>query len=91
MSAFNRRLQPKEVFGIPLIAALGLTVALVFFVLSLLLPLVLKLFTIPLALAGALVAVAAFYMGDDLQFLNVIRLGKIVENNRVSSETRTND
>lgn len=91
MSAFNRRLQPKEVFGIPLIAALGLTVALVFFVLSLLLPLVIKLFTIPLALAGLSVAVAAFYMGDDLQFLNVIRLGKIVENNRVSSETRTND
>ena len=91
MPAFNCRLQPKEIFGIPLVAALGLSVALIFFVLSLLLPLVLKLFTIPLALDGAVVAGAAFWMGDDLQFLNVMRLGRFVENNRVTSETRTTD
>jgi uncharacterized membrane-anchored protein YitT (DUF2179 family) len=91
MSAFNRRLQPKEVFGMPLVAALGLTVALICFVLSLLVPLALKFFTIPLTLAGAIVAGLAFYMGDDLQFLNVMRLGRFVENNRVTSETRTKD
>jgi hypothetical protein len=91
MSAFNRRLQPKEVFGMPLVAALGLTVALICFVLSLLVPLALMFFTIPLTLAGAIVAGLAFYMGDDLQFLNVMRLGRFIENNRVTSETRTKD
>jgi hypothetical protein len=89
MSAFNRRLQPKEVFGLPLIAALGVTLALICFVLSLLVPLVLKFITIPLALAGVIVAGIAFYMGDDLQFLNIIRLGRFVEKNCVTSETRT--
>ena len=91
MPAFNRRLQPKEVFGIPLVAALGLTVALIGFVLSLLVPLVIKLFTIPITLVGAVVAAAAFFMGDDLQFLNIIRLGRFVEKNRVTSETRTDN
>lgn len=91
MSAFNRRLQPKEIFGIPMIAALGITVALIFFVLSLLLPFALKFFTVPIFLGGLIVSAAAFYWGDELQFLNVMRLGRFVENNRVTSETRTDN
>ena len=74
----------------PLIAALGLTVALIFGVLSMLLPWFLLFFTLPFTIGGFIVAGAAFYWGDELQFLNIIRLGRFVENNRVSSETRTN-
>ncbi len=70
----------------PLVAALGMGVALIFGVLSLLLPLVLKLFTIPLMVAGLVVAALAFFFGDDLQWLGVMRLGRFVENNRLTSE-----
>ena len=91
MPAFNRRLQPKEIWGFPLIAVLGFAVALMFGVLSLMIPLIFKFFTVPLALSGVLTAVVAQFMGDELQFLNVRRLGIIVENNRVTSETRTDN
>lgn len=73
----------------PLVAAIGLVIALITFVFSLLVPLPLKFITVPLAVAGAIVAGAAFYMGDELQFINVMRLGRFVEKNRVTSETRT--
>jgi hypothetical protein len=86
MPAFNARLKPKEIFGMPMIAALGLGVALIFGVLSLLLPLFLKFFTIPLACGGVGAAAFAFYFGDELQWLDVMRLGRFVENNRVTSE-----
>jgi hypothetical protein len=91
MAAFNRRLQPKEIFGIPIIAAIGLTVFLVFFVLTLMLPWTVKFFTFLVAIVSFFVAVRAFIMGDELQFLNVMRLGRLVENNCVTSETRTED
>jgi hypothetical protein len=86
MSAFNSRLKPKEIFGMPMAAALGLGVALIFGVLSLLLPLGLKFFTLPLMLIGLVIAGFAFYMGDELQWFDVMRLGRFVENNRVTSE-----
>ena len=86
MPAFNSRLKPKEIFGMPMAAALGLGVALIFGVLSLLLPLVLKFFTLPLMLIGLVIAGFAFYMGDELQWFDVMRLGRFVENNRVTSE-----
>jgi glucan phosphoethanolaminetransferase (alkaline phosphatase superfamily) len=86
MSAFNSRLKPKEIFGMPMAAALGMGLALIFGVLSLLLPLALKLFTLPLMLVGLVVAGFAFYMGDELQWFDVMRLGRFVENNRVTSE-----
>lgn len=63
-----------------------MAVALIFFVLSLMLPLVLKLITIPITLAGLGVAAAAFFFGDELQWLGVVRLGCFVENRRITSE-----
>lgn len=86
MSAFNARLKPKEIFGMPMVAAIGLGVALIFGVLSLLLPLALKLFSIPLMVAGLAFAGLAFFLGDELQWLRVIWLGRIVENKRITSE-----
>lgn len=85
MPAFNARLKPKEVFGMPMMAAFGLVVALICGVLSLMLPWVLKLFTVPLALAGGVAAGVAFWQGDELPWLGVKRLSAI-ENNRVTSE-----
>lgn len=86
MPAFNTRLKSKEIFGMPFSAAIGLAVALIFSVLSLMLPLVLKFVTIPVMLAGLVVAGAAFYMGDELQWFGVMRLGNFVENKRITSE-----
>jgi uncharacterized membrane protein YeaQ/YmgE (transglycosylase-associated protein family) len=56
MYAFNRRLQGKEIFGMPVVGAVGLLATLIFSVFSLLMPWGLKLFTIPLAVIGGLVA-----------------------------------
>lgn len=86
MPAFNSRLKPKEIFGMPMAAALGLGIALVFGVLSMMLPWVLKLLTLPVTLAGLLLAGFSFFMGDEIQWFDVMRLGRFVENNRVTSE-----
>lgn len=85
MPAFNARLRPKEIFGMPLIAALGLGLALIFGVLSLMLPAVALLLTLPAALAGLLFAAAGFFWGEELPWLPVMRLSR-VENNRITSE-----
>jgi hypothetical protein len=86
MPAFNARLKPKEIFGMPFAAAIGLAVALIFFVLTLMLPLILKFVTVPVMLAGLAVAATAFYLGDELQWFGVMRLGRFVENRRITSE-----
>lgn len=70
----------------PLVAALAIGVALVFGVLSLMLPWVLKIITLPVTLAGVLAAGFAFWLGDELQWFSVMRLGRAFENNRVTSE-----
>lgn len=72
MSAFNRRLQPKEMFGMPLTAVLGLVGALIFGVLALLLPALSLLLTIPLLLLCVGITVASFWLGDELPFLPVM-------------------
>jgi hypothetical protein len=86
VSAFNSRLKPKELWGLPLPAALGLVAALVFGVLSMLLPLVIKIITIPCMIFGLIAAVAALVLGDDIQWVGVKHAGIKVENGRVSSE-----
>lgn len=85
MPAFNARLKPKEVYGLPMMAAIGLAVALICGVLSLMVPWVLKVITLPAALVGGLAAGVAFWQGDEIQWLGVKRLSAI-ENNRVTSE-----
>jgi hypothetical protein len=91
MPAYNKRLQTKEIFGFSLYGAIGALVAFVFGVLSLMVPIVFKVFTIPIALIAFFVAFASFWFGDDLQFLKVMWLARTVEPNRVSSETRTDN
>lgn len=70
----------------PFAAATGLAVVLIFGVLSLLLPLALKLVTLPIMFGGLVVAGMAFYLGDELQWFGVMRLGRFVENKRVTTE-----
>lgn len=70
----------------PIAAALGMGVALVFGVLSLLVLLALKFVTIPLMIAGLAIAGLAFFLGDELQWLEVMRLGRFVEDRRLTSE-----
>jgi len=86
MSAYNRRFQPKEIFGVSLYAALGGGAALVFGVFSLLLPLALKLITVPVTLAALSVAAVAVWLGDDLPLAALIWRGKRVEPGRVTAE-----
>ena len=89
MRAFNRRLQGKEIFGMPVVGAIGLVASLIFVVFSLLMPWALKLFTIPLALISGLVTFLGFYFGDDLPFLPVMILGRFTERRRITSESGT--
>lgn len=70
----------------PMAAALGMGVALIFGVLSMLLPVVLKFVTVPLMIAGLIVAALAFLLGDQLQWVGVMWLGRFVENKRITSE-----
>lgn len=70
----------------PMVGAIGLGLALIFGVLSLLLPLILKLLTLPLMLLGLVIAAVAFFLGDELQWLSVIWIGRFGENNRLTSE-----
>ncbi len=86
MGAFNRRFQPKELFGIPLYVAVGGGGALVFGVFSLLLPTVLKLVTVPLTLAALSVAAVATRLGDDLPLASLIWRGRRVEPGRRTTE-----
>lgn len=87
MRAFNHRLQGKEIFGMPVVGAIGLVGFLIFGVFSLLLPFGFKLVTIPLALVAGVVSFLGFYFGDDLPFLTVMLRGRFHERRRVTSET----
>ena len=89
MRAFNRRLQGKEIFGMPVAGAIGLVATLILVVFSLLLPLAAKLFTIPLAIVSGLITFLGFYLGDDLPFLPVMILGRFTERRRITSESGT--
>ena len=68
----------------PMVAAIGMGVALIFGVLSLLLPLVLKFLALPVMLAGLAAAALAFYFGDELQWLDVMWRSRD-EDNRLTS------
>ena len=91
MSAFNRRYEPREFFGVPALTAVGAVVALPLLLFTLLLPAVLKPFTAAAALA-ALAALAAaaggLWLGDERPFLPVL-LAARRERGRVTGETRT--
>ena len=88
MSAFNRRYEPHEFFGVPAPTAVGGVVALPLLLFTLLLPAVLKLLTAAAALAALAVAAAGLWLGDERPFLPVM-LAARRERGRVTGETRT--
>ena len=69
----------------PLVAAIGMGVALIFGVLSLLLPLVLKFLTLPIMLAGLAAAALAFFFGDELQWLDIMWRSRFDQAKRIPS------
>jgi hypothetical protein len=88
MGAFNRRLQPKELFGVPLIVMIGIVGALACGLFTLMLPLVFTLVTgLGFLVCVALVAVG-FWLGDDLPLRGVL-WAAWRERGRVTSETWT--
>lgn len=89
MSAFNRRLEPKEMAGMPVEAVVSLVVSLVFGTLTMIAPGMVKIIPGLLCLTGIVATVFVFKFKNELQFVQVIILGKYIEPRRVTSETRT--
>lgn len=89
MPAFNRRFQPKEIWGIPLWAGVAFLGFFLCTALSLMVPLIIKLLTIPLAIFSFVSLVGLLWIGDEIQFISVMWLSRFVDNNRVTSETGT--
>lgn len=79
-------MQPKQIFGMPWFAVIGLGLALIAGVLSMMLPWWVCIFTLPLVVGGIATAVFAFRHSENLQFIKVMYLGKYVETRRVTSE-----
>jgi len=89
MGAFNRRLEPKELNGMPLEGVVALVLSLVFGTLTLIAPGMTKVIPVILLTGSLLSAIVAFAFRAQLPFLFIILLGRIVEPRRVTSETRT--
>lgn len=70
----------------PMPAALGLVVALVFGVLSMILPWSFKIITLPISFCALSIAIIVLFFGDDLQWIGIKVAGLKKENGRVSSE-----
>lgn len=86
MSAFNRRFQGREIFGVPFVTAVGAVIALPFLLFTLLLPADLKILTGLGALCALAVAAAGIVLGDEWPFVRVM-LAARRERGRVTSET----
>ena len=89
MSAFNRRLEPKEIAGMPIAGAVGLVMALIFISIILITPGIFKIIPGLLMIISLVVAAFAFRFRAQLPFLFVIFQGRFVEPGRVTTETRT--
>jgi len=89
MSAYNARLQPKEIFGLPLYAVGAVTVLLPMIALAVLVPVfLLKLLFGMLALASLVAAVFFLVVGNELPFLRLVWLARH-EDRSVTAETWT--
>lgn len=72
MSAYNRRFEPRRLFGMPLAAAAGSAATAATGALSWMTSGAPRLLFITVALATAAVALAAVWFGDDLPLLSVL-------------------
>ena len=88
MSAFNRRYEPRELFGVPVITAVAAIAILPLILFTLLLPAAFRPFTALGAVSALAVATAGLWLGDDRPFLRVMLTARC-ERGRVTSETRT--
>ncbi|MCP5008175.1 MAG: hypothetical protein GY941_30215 [Planctomycetes bacterium] len=91
MTAFNGRLKPKRVMGLPAYSLLFMSMALPCFVLALLIQIVF-LSTVLFVMSGLFVFLSIFFfvLGDDAPFFHVFFLAK-AENNNVTIETWTRE
>jgi hypothetical protein len=89
MGAFNRRLEPKEINGMPIEGVGALVLSLVFGTLTLIVPTIAKLIFGLLLICSLVAAVVAFSFRAQLPFLFIMFQGRIIEPNRVTSEMRT--
>ncbi len=90
MSAFNRRYEPRELFGVPVITAVAVVAALPLLLCTLLLPEAVRPVTGMLMLAALAVAGAGLWLGDELPFMTLM-FAACRERGRVTSETWTDD
>lgn len=88
MGAFNRRLQSKEIFGLPMVSMIGIVGVLAFGLLTLMLPWVLKIITGALLLICAGLIVIGLWLGEDLPLRGVMWAARL-ERGRVTAETWT--
>ena len=89
MTAFNQRLRPKRVFGLPIYTLLLLVLSLPFLVLGIIVQVIfLKILLCFAAGICALGGIVFFVLGDDLPFLYAMVLSNR-ENNNVTAETWT--
>jgi hypothetical protein len=88
VSAFNHRFTPKDFAGIPMPAAIGAIIAFALGVLTVMLPWVLKPFTLAAALAALAFAVYVLRLGDDWPFRSIMAASRR-ERGGVTAETWT--
>jgi hypothetical protein len=88
MGAFNRRLDPKEVGGYPMYAAIGLGVGVFGAVVGLFLPGFVKILPLTISAVAFFIAYVAFRLGDQAPFIWIMLYGKYIEPRRVTAETK---
>ena len=77
MSAFNKRFQPFEIWGLPGAGVLGIVFGLVGGLMFMLLPMPLNVILGVLGLVGFVVGLVAFVMGDEFQWLSIKLLSRL--------------
>jgi len=77
MSAFNKRFQPFEIWGLPGAGVLGVVAGLVGGLMFMLLPVPLNVILGVIGLIGFAVGVVAFVMGDEFQWLSTKLLSRL--------------
>ncbi|MHB1951212.1 MAG: hypothetical protein ACYCQK_07025 [Acidiferrobacteraceae bacterium] len=71
MSAYNRRFEPRRLFGMPLLTAAATTAAVATVALAWMTASIARLLFVAVAVVSAAIALAALRLGDDLPLLSV--------------------